>query len=147
MEALNEMSPIDKETVQLLMHNLSINLANQQFREQHAFLLEQYRQVVGKQTNTIDQGQVSERYYIYIPFTFSFSIDVDSNYLLFSSSLMFILIRRVAMKVGKPGQLLSLLQAITVKIANNNNISIPPCRFSFPQISLNQPIIGEMEQS
>jgi len=48
MEALSEMSPIDKETVQLLMHNLAINLANQQLREQHSLLLDQYRSLVNK---------------------------------------------------------------------------------------------------
>jgi len=47
-EALNEMSPIDRETVQLLMHNLSVNLANQQFRDQHSLLLEQYRTLLAK---------------------------------------------------------------------------------------------------
>jgi len=47
-ETLGEMSPIDRETIQLLMHNLALNLANQQFREQHAYLLEQYRSVIAK---------------------------------------------------------------------------------------------------
>jgi len=47
-ETLSEMSPIDRETIQLLMHNLALNLANQQFREQHAYLLDQYRSVIGK---------------------------------------------------------------------------------------------------
>lgn len=42
-DAVNEMSTIDRETVQLLMHNLTVNLTNQQFRDQHGTLLEQYR--------------------------------------------------------------------------------------------------------
>jgi len=49
VEALNEMSPIDRETVQLLMHNLAMNLANQQFREQHTVLLEHYRYLTKQQ--------------------------------------------------------------------------------------------------
>jgi len=56
MEAFHELSPIDKETVHLLMHNLTINIANQQFREQHNFLLEQYRALIGKsQTEPTDR--------------------------------------------------------------------------------------------
>jgi len=56
MEAFHELSPIDKETVHLLMHNLTINIANQQFREQHNFLLEQYRTLIGKsQTEPTDR--------------------------------------------------------------------------------------------
>jgi len=47
-QMLNEMTSIDKETVQLLMHNLTINLANQQYKEQHAFLLEQYKSALSK---------------------------------------------------------------------------------------------------
>lgn len=47
-EVLNSMSPVDRETIRLLMHNLSLNLENHQFREQHVFLLEQYRAVVDK---------------------------------------------------------------------------------------------------
>ena len=46
IEKLSEMSNIDRETVQLLMHNLAINLANQQFREQHSILMDQYRTVL-----------------------------------------------------------------------------------------------------
>jgi len=48
IEALNDMSPIDRETVQLLMHNLAVNLANQQFRDQHSLLLDQYRTLLSK---------------------------------------------------------------------------------------------------
>jgi SHAQKYF class myb-like DNA-binding protein len=48
IEALNDMSPIDRETVQLLMHNLAVNLANQQFREQHTLLLDQYRTLLSR---------------------------------------------------------------------------------------------------
>jgi len=51
-EALNAMAPVDRETIQFLMHNLAVNLANQQFKEQHMFLLEKYRQVTGNVTNT-----------------------------------------------------------------------------------------------
>jgi len=58
-ETLNEMSPIDRETVQLLMHNLALNLANQQFREQHAYLLDQYRSVIGKTQTELSGQQVS----------------------------------------------------------------------------------------
>jgi hypothetical protein len=46
-EALNAMNPVDRETIQFLMHNLAINLANQQFKEQHVILLEKYRQISG----------------------------------------------------------------------------------------------------
>jgi hypothetical protein len=53
LDTLNEMSPIDRETIQLLMHNLSVNLANQQFREQHAFLLDQYRLIIQKQSEQV----------------------------------------------------------------------------------------------
>jgi len=49
VEALNDMSPIHRESIQLLMHNLALNIANQQFREQHAFLLDQYHNVLSKQ--------------------------------------------------------------------------------------------------
>lgn len=51
VEALNEMTPIDRETVQLLMHNLASNLSNQQFRDQHALLLAQYRDLLAKNGN------------------------------------------------------------------------------------------------
>jgi len=46
-ETLNAMNPVDRETIQFLMHNLAINLANQQFKEQHVYLLDKYRQVTG----------------------------------------------------------------------------------------------------
>ncbi|EFA77680.1 myb domain-containing protein [Heterostelium album PN500] len=42
-DTLNELSQIDRETMQLLMHNLAINLANQQYRDQHQSLLDQCR--------------------------------------------------------------------------------------------------------
>jgi len=58
-ESLSEMSPIDRETIQLLMHNLALNLANQQFREQHAYLLDQYRSVVGKTQPDLPVQQVT----------------------------------------------------------------------------------------
>lgn len=44
----NQMSDIDKETIQLLMHNLCINLSNQQFREQNSFLIEEYQKIYQK---------------------------------------------------------------------------------------------------
>lgn len=47
-DAINDMSIIDRETVQLLMHNLTVSLSNQQFREQHGTLLEQYRTMLSK---------------------------------------------------------------------------------------------------
>eukprot|EP01102_Stenamoeba_stenopodia_P018852 TRINITY_DN6988_c0_g1_i1.p1 TRINITY_DN6988_c0_g1~~TRINITY_DN6988_c0_g1_i1.p1 ORF type:complete len:419 (+),score=79.49 TRINITY_DN6988_c0_g1_i1:229-1485(+) len=46
LETLNDMTPLERDTVQLLMHNLAVNLANQQFREQHAALLDQYRTMI-----------------------------------------------------------------------------------------------------
>jgi SHAQKYF class myb-like DNA-binding protein len=42
-DAVNEMSTIDRETVQLLMHNLTVNLTNDDFRAQHGTLLDQYK--------------------------------------------------------------------------------------------------------
>ncbi|KAN0038811.1 hypothetical protein ACTA71_001002 [Dictyostelium dimigraforme] len=42
-EALSDLSMIDRETMQILMHNLAINLANQQYRDNHQTLSEQYR--------------------------------------------------------------------------------------------------------
>ncbi|EGG23275.1 myb domain-containing protein [Cavenderia fasciculata] len=42
-DSLNEMSQTDRETMQLLMHNLAINLANQQYRDQHQSLIDQCR--------------------------------------------------------------------------------------------------------
>lgn len=50
-DALNSMTPVDRETIQFLMHNLAVNLANQQFKEQHLYLLEKYRQVSGTVAN------------------------------------------------------------------------------------------------
>lgn len=47
-DAVNDMSAIDRETVQLLMHNLTVNLTNQQFRDQHGALLDQYRNLLSK---------------------------------------------------------------------------------------------------
>eukprot|EP01101_Sappina_pedata_P000172 TRINITY_DN10177_c0_g1_i1.p1 TRINITY_DN10177_c0_g1~~TRINITY_DN10177_c0_g1_i1.p1 ORF type:complete len:501 (+),score=113.16 TRINITY_DN10177_c0_g1_i1:40-1542(+) len=44
MEALESMSPQDKETVQLLMQNLANNLSNKSLRDQHADLLSVYNQ-------------------------------------------------------------------------------------------------------
>jgi hypothetical protein len=46
IEKLAEMSTIDRETVQLLMHNLAINLANPTFRDQHSSLMDQYRTIL-----------------------------------------------------------------------------------------------------
>lgn len=51
VDAFNDMSSIDRETVQLLMHNLTVNLTNQQFRDQHVTLLEQYRKLLSKSPN------------------------------------------------------------------------------------------------
>jgi len=46
LETLKTMSQIDKDTVQNLMYNLALNVTTQQFREQHMFLLEQYRKLL-----------------------------------------------------------------------------------------------------
>jgi hypothetical protein len=51
-ETLQEMSPMERETVQVLMHNLTVNLASQQFKNQHGLLMEQY-----KALNSLDQPQ------------------------------------------------------------------------------------------
>lgn len=50
IEKLAEMSTIDRETVQLLMHNLAINLANPTFRDQHSNLMDQYRTILQSRT-------------------------------------------------------------------------------------------------
>eukprot|EP00026_Physarum_polycephalum_P010788 Phypoly_transcript_10968.p1 GENE.Phypoly_transcript_10968~~Phypoly_transcript_10968.p1 ORF type:complete len:327 (+),score=63.88 Phypoly_transcript_10968:45-983(+) len=50
-EAVNDMNTIDRETVQLLMHNLTVNLNNQVFRDQHGALLDQYRSLLNKPSN------------------------------------------------------------------------------------------------
>jgi SHAQKYF class myb-like DNA-binding protein len=60
VEALNDMSPIDRETVQLLMHNLAANLANQQFRDQHSLLLDQYRALLSR-TPTEPASQLQQQ--------------------------------------------------------------------------------------
>jgi len=61
MEALNNMNDIDKKTVQLLMHNLAINIANQQFREKHAYLLERYHSLTNKRhLEQQQQEQINE---------------------------------------------------------------------------------------
>jgi len=60
MEALEEMSPLDKETVQLLMHNLAINLANKQLREQHTLLLEQYRSLLLPQPDNEESKETDD---------------------------------------------------------------------------------------
>ncbi|KYQ96936.1 myb domain-containing protein [Tieghemostelium lacteum] len=52
-EALNEMTPADRETMQVLMHNLAVNLANQQYRDNHQALLEQFR-AMGKREEEDD---------------------------------------------------------------------------------------------
>ena len=48
------MSAIDRETVQLLMHNLTFNLASSQFRGQHLTLLDQYRTYAAAHHNDFD---------------------------------------------------------------------------------------------
>ena len=40
------MNSIDRETLQLLMHNLAINLSSQQFRDQHVLMMDQYRNMI-----------------------------------------------------------------------------------------------------
>lgn len=60
IEKLSEMSNIDRETVQLLMHNLAINLANQQFREQHSILMDQYRSVLQSSSEEGDEDDEEE---------------------------------------------------------------------------------------
>ncbi|KAF2074878.1 hypothetical protein CYY_003797 [Polysphondylium violaceum] len=64
-DTLNEMSQIDRETMQLLMHNLAINLANQQYKDQHITLYEQCR-MMKRDEESIDDlnsssGMVSPR--------------------------------------------------------------------------------------
>jgi hypothetical protein len=46
------MNTIDRETVQLLMHNLTVNLNNQVFRDQHGALLDQYRTLLNKPSSS-----------------------------------------------------------------------------------------------
>eukprot|EP01112_Ceratiomyxa_fruticulosa_P010415 TRINITY_DN2759_c0_g2_i2.p2 TRINITY_DN2759_c0_g2~~TRINITY_DN2759_c0_g2_i2.p2 ORF type:complete len:365 (-),score=71.03 TRINITY_DN2759_c0_g2_i2:132-1226(-) len=43
---LHDLSPIDRETLQVLMQNLTVNLASQSFRDQHSILIEQYRSLL-----------------------------------------------------------------------------------------------------
>lgn len=45
-EMLSEMSPVDRETIQLLLHNLTMNLDSSNFREQHSYLLDQYQSIL-----------------------------------------------------------------------------------------------------
>jgi len=59
-EVLNEMTPIDCETIQLLMHNLAANLANQQFKEHHSMLLDHYRNALIEHQATANTEQSSD---------------------------------------------------------------------------------------
>lgn len=63
VEAFNDMSSIDRETVQLLMHNLTVNLNTPQFRTQHFTLLEQYRNLLTKQPPSDSHSPQSTRIY------------------------------------------------------------------------------------
>jgi len=54
-EILNSMSPVDQQTIQLLMSNVSVNIANPQFREHHSQLIEQYRAIYNKQQEMAQQ--------------------------------------------------------------------------------------------
>jgi len=80
---LNEMSQIDRETMQLLMHNLAINLANQQYKDQHITLYEQCR-MMKRDEESIDDlnsssGMVSPR-------TNDFSDNIGNNHFDYSNN-------------------------------------------------------------
>jgi len=45
---LNELSLLDREIIQLLTQNLMLNLSTQEFRDQHAPLMDQYHQLRAK---------------------------------------------------------------------------------------------------
>eukprot|EP01113_Clastostelium_recurvatum_P007381 TRINITY_DN1343_c0_g1_i1.p1 TRINITY_DN1343_c0_g1~~TRINITY_DN1343_c0_g1_i1.p1 ORF type:complete len:356 (+),score=81.16 TRINITY_DN1343_c0_g1_i1:75-1142(+) len=44
--SIQEMTALDREMLQVLMHNLAQNLASQNFRDQHGSLIEQYRSIL-----------------------------------------------------------------------------------------------------
>lgn|SRR3990167_976939 len=48
LEKLSSMNSVDRETLQLLMHNLAINLSSQQFRDQHVLMMDQYRNILSQ---------------------------------------------------------------------------------------------------
>jgi len=52
IESFSELSPLDKETVQLLMQNLATNITSPEFKEQHALLMQQYSSLQGKKLPT-----------------------------------------------------------------------------------------------
>lgn len=43
LQAFQQLSSVNQATVQLLMHNLTLNIANEQFREQHEQLLSKFQ--------------------------------------------------------------------------------------------------------
>lgn len=60
---LDQMNAIDRETIQLLMHNLFINLSNPQFREQQFQIMQQYKEHITSHQPVQDP--------VYIPFEFT----------------------------------------------------------------------------
>jgi hypothetical protein len=49
VDMLHELSPIDREVIQLLIHNLMLSLSTPEFREAHMPLMEQYHALKYKQ--------------------------------------------------------------------------------------------------
>ena len=63
------MSAIDRETIQLLMHSLTINLSSASFREQHLDMLDQYRDFVASNSDpNLDLHTLHSLQYDNIPF-------------------------------------------------------------------------------
>ena len=51
LEKINQLSPIEKETLHLLMQNLVVNLSSQNFMEQHLHTMENYRVFASEEDN------------------------------------------------------------------------------------------------
>jgi len=51
-QRLESMEQVDRDTLQLLMNNLAVNLSNQQFRSHYNSLMEQYRNILSEEEST-----------------------------------------------------------------------------------------------
>jgi len=68
LNLFEQLSNVDRDAVNILMHNLAVNLANQQYREQHLVLLDRYRNLIENiqnVSNKEDTTQTFSHFYSY----------------------------------------------------------------------------------
>jgi len=60
LQEFRDLTTLDQTTIQLLMHNLTINIANEQFKNQHLHLIDQYKKMMEENGKESPQSNVKK---------------------------------------------------------------------------------------